>query len=674
MNIRLNWLRIANFKGINNFTLETGGKNATVYADNGKGKTTLFDAFLWLLFDKDSTDRTAFTVKPQDENGNDIHHLQTEVEAELIIGEGTMGGRSIKLKKMQEEKWTTKRGSDTAELTGNTLSYWWDEVPVKAGEFKQKIAELINENIFRMLTNPMYFNGGLKWQERRKIIFEMCGDMTDEEVIAAEPKLKKLGEHLNGKGIDDFKKVVSDKIAGLKKEKDNIPPRIDELHRSLPQENIDYSATEADIQKHQDIILGIESELTNANTIAESFRKKQQEFYGFKGQLQKLKDSIDQQAGAGRRKLNEEKSELESGKYILQASIKQLEAVISDSESSLELYKKQRETLRDEWRALKDSELEIFSLRFEEPSEDEFNCPTCGQGLPKNSVETKIAELEANFSKNKIGKLSSINQKMELNKVKGIKLKQQIETLEKEIPETKIELEQKQYKLNELVLKIASLNRKLEQPQEQPDYSANLEYKALEAKITQMEAALQTPQDSSAALLASKREVQTQIDNLKATLNQKTVVEATKRRVEELKAEEKRVATQIAELEGLRYLTEQFTTTKVTLLEDKINSHFKFVRFKMFDVQLNGGIADTCEALVNTNGNYVPFADANHAGKVNAGLDVINALGRHYGVIAPIWIDFRESVSRIIPTEAQVINLFKSEEDKVLRVEVQAIG
>jgi ABC-type uncharacterized transport system ATPase subunit len=170
LDIRLDSQRGKHFKGVTNFSFKINGKNASIYGDNGTGKTTQFDEFLWLLFGKDSTDRSAFKVKPQDAQGNDIHMLQTEVEAVLLID-----GKSLKLKKMQEEKYTKRHGSGVTELTGNTISYWWDEEPVNETDYKKRIGELINENIFRMITNPMYFNTKVDWKDRRKIILEICG-------------------------------------------------------------------------------------------------------------------------------------------------------------------------------------------------------------------------------------------------------------------------------------------------------------------------------------------------------------------------------------------------------------------------------------------------------------------------------------------------------------------
>ncbi len=657
MNIRLNSLHLKHFKGIKDFTLKIDGKNASVYADNGVGKTTLADSFLWLLFNKDSADRTSFKVKPQDEYGNDIHHLQTEVEAELSVD-----GKSLKLRKMLEEKWTKKRGSAEAELTGNTISYWWDDVPVKESEYKSRINELINEGIFRMITNPMYFNTRLSWQDRRKILLEMCGDMSDEQVIASDARLSKLTEILQGKTIEEYKKILAERIKRLEKERADIPPRIDELTLSLPQENTDYSAVEAELRQYKDELEGIELGLTDASKAATEYRRKQQELYGLKCKLEAVKARIDKEANAERDKLVNELNSLTHEKYELESKKAVNNNIIEQNKNLSAILLSELNQLREEWK-------NINSQQFIEPEEGSFICPTCGQQLPEEAKESKLAEMKTKFEANKKAEL-------EKNVTKGKSKKADFDRIQAESERIAQKNGEFEIRLMEIDKRIAEIDQELaNQKETEPDYSANAEYASLQQQIEALETELAQPvEDETSALLQRKREIRTKIDECNRILTNRTVAENTKKRIEELKAEERRLAQQITELEGHKYLCEQFTVAKVNLLEDKINSRFKYVKFKLFEMQLNGGIAETCQALVNTNGVYVPFDDANHAGKINAGIDIINSLCSYYNVTAPIFIDFRESVSRIIETNSQVINLVKSEPDKVLRVEVEEVN
>lgn len=653
MNILLDRLLEKHFKGITSFSFKINGKNASIYGDNGTGKTTQFDAFLWLLFGKDSTDRSAFKIKPQDEDGNDLHMLQTEVEAILFVD-----GKPLKLKKMQEEKWTKKHGSSEKELTGNTINYWWDEEPVKEGDYKKRIGELIDESIFRMITNPMYFNTKVKWEDRRKILLEMCGNKTDEEVIESDEKLAKLTAILAGKSIDAYKKVLADKLKGYEKERADIPPRIDELMLTIPVEALDYSSCELELQGYRDMMSGIELDMTSATNTASAYRKKQQEFYGLKGKFEAVKIRIDANAGSGHKKLVDEKSQLQNEKYQAEANKNTTVNQIQFYVESLEKNATKRQELLDEWKNLNAELSNVSTIEFIEPDENSFSCPTCGQSLPERDTEGKLEEMRVKFDNNKKSNIFGVERSIEKNKAVGSALKTDTATLSTAIERYREAITKAETRLTEINSRIAEINGQLEKPTSTPDYKVDTEYLLLESQIATLQAELEAPvEDTTANLLQNKNEILDKINACNKILNSKTTAENTRNRIEELKAEEKRLAKQITELEGHKFLLEQFVVAKVNMMEANINSHFQYVKFKMFNQQVNGGIDECCDALVDG----VPFVDANHAGKVNAGIDCINALCAYYEVTAPIFIDFSESVSERIETKSQIINLVKPE-------------
>jgi exonuclease SbcC len=667
LDIRLLSQSVKHFKGINDFKLQVNGQNASIFGDNGTGKTTQFDADQWVKFGKDSTDRSQFKVKPQDAEGNDIHYLQTEVEQELLVD-----GKRLKIKKMQEEKWTKKHGTDEKALTGNTISYWWDEVPSTETEYKLKISQLIDENIFRMITNPMFFNTKVPWQDRRKILLEICGDMTDAEVIASDKKLSRLTDILSGRSIDDYKKILNENIRKLEKDREGITPRIDELSLTIPQVQPDYTAVEVELQRYKDQMAGIELEMTNASNVANAFRKKQQDLYGLKGKLANAQTRIDNAANSGSRGLVDEKSRLSGEKYRLESDINGFKTRIDQNNRTLESNAKEREKLLATWRDYNETKAAQMTRQFTEPDENSFSCPMCGQSLPNGAKESKLEEMRKNFEKEKASNISWCDRELAKNKEAGISLKSSNENLQKAIEECGSKLAEAEAKLNEVINRLAEIEALLSAPTAAPDYSADPEYATLQKQIADLQAELEKPvEDTTSALLQSKREVQANIDACNKTLNSRDTTEKNRKRIIELGEEQKQIGAKITELEGHQYLIDQLIITKANLLESNINGRFRYVRFKMFNLQVNGGVDPCCEAMVNTNGSYVPFSEANHAGKVNAGLDIINTLCAYYGVTAPIFIDFRESVSKIIETRSQVINLVKSEPDKSLRVEVE---
>jgi len=657
LELRLNCLKESNFKGIKVFELRVNGKNASVLGDNGTGKTSNFDAFKWLFFGKDSSDRSQFKLKPQDSDGNDIHNLETVVEAELLAD-----GKPLKVKKMQEEKWTKKHGAETESLTGNTISYWWNEVPVKEGEFAQKIKELIDENIFRMITDCMYFNTKVSWQDRRKILMDICGDMSDDEVIASDKKLARLTTILSDHSIDDYKKILAEKIKGLKVEKDKLPGRIGENHRTLPQIEPDYSAVETELKGYKNQMAGIELEMTNATNAASAYRKKQQELYGLKGKLDSAKTRIDNSANSGNKELVTEKSKLNNEKFKIESDVNGYKTRIEQNKRLVDGNSVERQKLLAGWKEYTETKAAQMALEFTEPDENNFSCPMCGQSLPEDAKESKLEEMRTKFENGKANLILWADEMLAKNKASGIALKSSTETLQKAIVDYTTKQTESETKLREIENRLADIDVVLSEPTITPDYAADGEYASLQKQITDLQTELNKPiEDTTTALLQNKHEIQDKIDTCNKTLNNRATVEKTKKRIEELKAEEKRVAGLIIEMEGHKYLLDQFLITKVNLMDSNINSRFKYVRFKMFNLQVNGGVDECCEAMVNTNGSYVPFPEANHAGKVNAGLDIINTLCTYYKVTAPIFIDFDESVSERAQSNSQIISLVKPE-------------
>ena len=166
-------------------------------------------------------------------------------------------------------------------------------------------------------------------------------------------------------------------------------------------------------------------------------------------------------------------------------------------------------------------------------------------------------------------------------------------------------------------------------------------------------------------LKEKKRQIQTEIDSLKSQLNNKILIESADKRISELKNLEKSLSQEIAKFEKEQFVIERFRKVKTESLEKSVNQLFSFVKFKLFEQQVNGAEVPTCKALING----VPFSTANLASQINAGIDIINTLCNVHKVTAPIFIDNRESVSELIETPSQVINLIVSPGDKKLRLE-----
>lgn len=646
-------LTLKNFKGIQQFTLDTQGKNVDIYGDNATGKTTLFDAFTWLLFGKDSQNRVAFQVKTLGPDGEPEHGLEHAVEATLQLA----SGKQITLKKVFSEKWTKKRGSTTAEFSGHTTDHYIDGVPVKKSEYDAKIAEIADENIFRLLTDPTYFNQQLHWQKRRELLLEVCGDVSDAEVIASKKELSKLADILGNRTIEQHRKVIQVRMKEINKELERIPVRIDEVQRGLP--NIDDISNPAelpnDIARLREKLRTKQEELAQAKAGGQVAEKTKQ--------LRMLEAEILELEKQCRAKYETEIQEKRESLKSVQEEYFELMAAISGMEKSLEL--------RHEELASIDNKITTLRAKWHEENNKQFEfeqndiCPACGQKLPEEKLQEARGRALAEFNRQKAEKLEAISADGKQLKAHADAIRTEIEQLSTKIAEARKELQSREIVVERLKDTIQNLEQKLKYATANDDT-----FKAKYFEKINLEKEILTLQEDNAETIAS---IQKEIDEIStdiAALEQAAArLEARKngeKRIEELKAEERKLAAEYEELEQQLYLTEEFIRTKVQLLEDKINSKFKLARFKLFEVQVNGAISETCE----TTYNGVPYSNLNNGARLNIGLDIINTLAEHYDFAPPVWLDNAESVTDILPTRGQQIRLVVSEKDKKLRVEL----
>lgn len=143
-------------------------------------------------------------------------------------------------------------------------------------------------------------------------------------------------------------------------------------------------------------------------------------------------------------------------------------------------------------------------------------------------------------------------------------------------------------------------------------------------------------------------------------------------RIQELISRQKELNLELTNLDDGLTLAEQFIRLRAMDLEESINSHFEVVRWKLFDIQVNGGVKACCEATAdNDNGVYVEYSsNLNDGRRIQAGVDIANAVAKATGITAPIWIDGAGELTRELHTDLQCIRLYASEADKQLRVEV----
>ena len=645
--IRLGQIWLQYFKGIHELVLPLNGGVTDIYGANATGKTTIADAFRWLLFDKDSQDKSDFNIKTLDVAGKPINFLDHKVTAAIVIN-----GVSKDFSKTYKEKWVKKRGESEKSFSGHETLYSIDDVPMQKKEYQAEIAKIIDEDTFKMLTDPFYFAQVVKWTDRRKTLLDICGDIEDTAIVNAKPKLSTLD--LEGKSIEDFRKSVAAKRRKLNDELKAIPIRIDEATKSIKKDH-DFTAIAKELKICEKELKEIEDNLNAPAPINPEVEKKRARIKEIRQELYDIESKINSEREGDISQLR-----LELGKSLdlvhsLKRDISDLSYEMRTAKKNLDQYSKRIYQLREAWTKINSESTRGIT--------DEVlkECPTCKRPFDAKDVESKTDELIQNFNLDKAKRLQN-------NVDKGKELAEKLKDAKTRLVDAK-ELFGKQTEVLEISTELtAKVSESLQAAKESEIYLGE-DYEKLEVERKELlekveELASQNDNSALAGLSDRKIQLTKEIDNLKSILIYQETNKEHETRIKQLAAEQKKIAQQVADIEKQEYLSEEFIRTKVELLEERINSKFKNVSFKLFDEQVNGALNEVCEVLVGG----VPFVDANKAAKVNAGIDIINTLADHYGVRCPFFVDNAESVTELIPTNSQLIRLVVSPEHKKLTV------
>lgn len=645
-------LKTKNFKGVP-LDINFNGADTDIYGDNGTGKTTVADAIWWLLFNKNSLNEAKFDIKPLDADGNEKHNLDYSVEAQFMLD----NGQQVTLKKVLTEKWTQKRGSATKENTGNETKCFIDGTPKTISKFNKYINEIFaDEESFKLMTNVHQFAENIGWKERRELVLKICGDVENAEVFAANSDVSELADVLSNKSLEDFKATVNAEKKKVNDELKIIPAKISELKSSV-------NDTESDSKLKIDAELACARKELSAINEEMLLAKNGGNVLQLKKAVAEVETAIITRKNDLNKDNNDKMTTLLKEISSLKLELSRFENDKRDAISAENSMKQEIERIENDLKALAETfDAEAAEKYPDAPLDD--TCSLCGRKLPAEQIESareKVEKQRAEYNSKKAKKLEELNKK-------GKELKAHLDKLNREISQR----EQVPYKLEEAIVKIKNdITEKEKQYKTLLDNNVESSpaIDALEAKklkYTQQIADTQTAAEVN--IRGFQRDAQTmqlEINSLEEKLATITTAEKTKDRINELTQQQKDLAKKFEELSRQLFLTEEFTKTRVKLLEDKIADKFKLTRFKMFDNQVNGGITECCEPMYDGK----PYKALNNAMQYNIGLDIIRTLDKFYNFYPPIFIDNAESITKLdTDIDAQIIRLIVNEPDKKLRV------
>lgn len=650
--IILTELILSNFKGAQNTNILFNADLTEIFGDNGTGKTTVFDSFTWLFFGKDHNENAKFEIKPLDSNNKNSQQIDTEVEGKFLID-----GKRNDFKRVYKEKWTKQKGNPEPVFSGNVTSYFHNDVPVTATEYDKKVSEVIDENSFKLITNPLFFNS-LPWLKRRAILESVGKIKSDAEIAGENKSFTSLLIEMSGKSFDEYKKFIASAKKVVKQKLDEMPTRIDEASKAIP-EKIDFELKRQELAQTKknlenvlnEIIDGSRTDENTNNLINQKSAELQVEKNIQNAFIANANNEIFNQKTIADNEKNKVVREVQNINFAIEST----ENAIENKKSVLAICNRELLELREKFNdeAKKTATFDELQLK----------CPTCSSDFePWKIEEIKTKHREA-FNLAKASKTASMN-------VTG-------KNLNSKIKET-------QEQIDELVLKLSNQKTELEKAKETlenfkdaviPELATFL----LEAKYvdsvdraekisSEIKEIREKPTEDKTELLNSlntkRSELNSRISELQSELQNETVIDTMEKRIVTLKADAKKYGAELTELEGKEFLVEKFVSAKMDEIEKSINGLFPTVKFKLFNHQINGGVSETCETLING----VPFDDANNAAKIQAGIEIINVLSKHNGISAPIFVDNAESIVKLPETESQLIKLVVSENHKKLTV------
>ena len=659
MRMILKSLHGENFKGIKSIDIKFGEKKTKISGQNASGKTTIFDIFSWLFFNKNSAGEEKFNVRPLDKDGHQIDNVEIKV-----VGVIEVDGKEVELSKVQKQNWVKKRGTDTVTLQGNVNSFEIDGYPKSEAEFKAYISGLAqSEEMFKMLTNPQYFSS-LKWKDQRDILMKLVAEVSDVELAQTDAKYAPLIAELEkAPSTDDIRAKFSKALSEWRKKQAEIPVRIDEAEKSKVDVDVaEQELLKADLERK---IEALEDLMGKSDVRIDEMRSEEMHC---QFEMSAIAQTMNNE-------LSSKKREIENHKYDHERKLEDVRSSIRKAQDSIESNK---ESISEQ--TIKKADLvkkynDEIAKKFDDSKwvfdESTTVCLLCGQRLP----EDKIESLRADFSQRKADAIESFNEEHAKTLAMIVDDGNACAEMIKKLTENNKELENtintlKLHEAEEIDI-IKGFDERISEIPDCADYIQNAEYAKLEAKRDKMLADIAELESKCTDKVADYAKAD--IAKLKSQLDEvnKIIAQAANNvmiddRIETLRDEQKEIGQKVADQEQMLYLLEEFIRFKLNKVSESINSHFKTVNFKLFEMQLNGGMKDCCECTVNG----VPYSTLNSGHRIVAGLDIIRSLSELYCVSVPIFVDNAESLNEFnVPDmDAQLILLSVSE-DKQLKVE-----
>lgn len=656
--MKIKSLTLENFKNQKKLHIAFGDKATNIYGANGAGKTTVLDAVSFLLWGKDHNGKTDTNMRPYDADGVLMHDVDTVVHGEFIPEDDGNHAEigMFTLEVVYKEKWTKISGTDERKLTGNTTEYAIDGVPKKAKDYAAFIAEWFADPWFSLTSNPNAFPS-LPWQEQRRVLLDLLGDVTTEDVINANPELQDIAQDLIKFGADDLKAKLSKELRMYKAQVKELPARIDERRKLLS--GLDDAET---LKKRAELMLVKYQEPLDKLLAERAAISNGSNRTAIEAKISEIEAKMDVIRGIRREKMAKVKepfalkaNDISNTCKAMSDQLRTLRPQLLELDRKIKRNQDMLQDLTVEW-------TEVDGRVF-----DETECPCCHRPYTPDMLEPMLER----FNTEKAEKLEKLDNQ-------GMHLSQELEKLKTDKAALAV-------KVNELstfeVEKAPSLrqdnneamNKALSEMLPLEDYihpethekfwelAESLKLRQKELDDCRLDINIQLQKKDEEIAKASVPVEQAKEALLKLKMDAENLEAIAK-----LEDEKKNVLLKQGEVEYRLSLVDKYIQGKMALVSEKVNSTFENVRVKLFDVNIsNQGVRETCELTMDG----VPYRQLSNAEKCHAGMEIIRAISDKLHLQNPVFVDNREGITDIGEWDGQVINLFVSPEDKELRIE-----
>lgn len=655
-------LKLHNFCGIRAGVFDFGEDLTVISGDNGRGKSTIAKAIMYTLFGTD-TNGMQLDIKTFDENHNIIKEIEHSSELVMLVD-----GEEISFKRVLVDKWK-------GDKCTNTFKYIIDGELTTAGDFSNVVDNIFQEDPFAWCICPNLFLG-MTWQNQRAFLQTLAGDISVEDITKGEEKYDYLVELLKQKDIDAILHHLKHKRTEVQKELDAVPIRLSELDKALPEKQ-DWDALETEKAELKEKLVEIGNKVQQIRTGgADRVRldgiRKKIEFAEKRKRM--MEQGADKESTDNMTKHQSDVLNANAAFNKAESTVDNLKAIMSGYPTTEVQINAQIEECKKKVGDFNKRSEEIAKRSWEWDDKNGF-CPQCGQALPLGDVQLLKQESQNRFNSQKAEDMKELNNEFAKLQSAYTELNKELEKLNDDRQTTTNQLVKAHQALNDAEKHKAEVDADVPRTYEQI-LAEKEEYQQVLKEISELQAELDKPSESNEdndkllqALNEERKPLSDRYDEVLELLASKASYDNTMSHIEAAQNDKTTFQEQLDDIDAKLNTTNEFYQLSCKALEDKVNQHFRFVKWSLFLPKLDGEKKPYCECYHNG----VPYSRLNGAAKVNAGIDIARTIGQFYDVSVPVVLDECESVNHPLSTGGQQIRLVVSKDDK-LKVEYFALA